>query len=227
MKDIDGWLSDAEGELLYELARGCRGRGVIVEIGSWKGKSTIWLAKGSQAGNRVKVYAVDPHTGSSEHRESAGGVWTFDEFKKNISNAGVDGLVIPILKNSTEAVEVIREPVELIFIDGAHEYELVKLDFLSWFPKVVDGGVMAFHDTIGWEGPKRVVEESVFGSRNFRRIRLVGSIVVAEKTESASAWDRAKSRYVLGLKRAYEFARRAPLPSPLRKLGSRILAAIQ
>src|SRR5574337_1383187 len=82
-RGIEGWLGDREGEVLYDLARKCTGRGAIVEIGSWKGKSTIWLAKGSKAGNGVKVYAVDTHTGSSEHRQDAGGVWTFDAFKRN------------------------------------------------------------------------------------------------------------------------------------------------
>src|SRR5204862_2126445 len=56
---IGGWLTPKEGRLLYELARGCTGRGVIVEIGSWKGKSTIWLASGSRRGPGVFVYAID------------------------------------------------------------------------------------------------------------------------------------------------------------------------
>lgn len=86
---------------------------------------------------------------------------------------------------------------------------------------------MAFHDTIGWEGPKKVVEEFVYRSKSFRRVALVGSITVGEKTAAASARDRMKSTYVLGLKRAYEFARRAPVPPPLRKLASRIVSAIQ
>lgn len=226
VEGIDGWLPDFEGELLYDLARGCKGRGAIVEIGSWKGKSTIWLAKGSKAGNGVKVYAVDPHTGSSEHRQDAGRVWTFDEFKRNMRAAGVEDLVVPILKESVEAAQAVSEPVELIFIDGAHEYELVKLDFLAWFPKVLDGGVMAFHDTIGWEGPKRVVKELVYKSESFRRVGLVGSITFAEKTRCASLTDRLRSRYVLGLKHAWEVGRKAPVPAGLRKLGHRVLAAI-
>lgn len=59
--DIEGWLADVEGALLYSLARKCNANGVIVEIGSWKGKSTIFIAKGSEAGQRVRVYAIDPH----------------------------------------------------------------------------------------------------------------------------------------------------------------------
>ena len=70
---IEGWLTDDEGELLFKLARACAGRGGIVEIGSWKGKSTIWLGRGSMAGNRAKVWAIDPHTGSDEHHQAFGG----------------------------------------------------------------------------------------------------------------------------------------------------------
>jgi predicted O-methyltransferase YrrM len=64
--NIDGWLFEREGELLYDLAKNCTGKGVIVEIGSWKGKSTIWLGKGSKRGKKVLIYAIDPHTGSPE-----------------------------------------------------------------------------------------------------------------------------------------------------------------
>ncbi len=122
-------VTEREGKFLYTLAKKCKGSGVIVEIGSWKGRSTIYLAKGSKAGNSVRVYAIDPHTGSSEHKEKFGEVWTFDEFVKNIKSAGVDDIVTPIVKTSEEAAKEFDRPVELIFIDGAHEYEFVKKRF--------------------------------------------------------------------------------------------------
>lgn len=105
---------------------------MIVEIGSWKGKSTVWLAKGSKDGKGIKIYAIDPHKGSSEHRKWYGKVWTFEEFKENIKKARVDDVVVPIVKTSEETVRNWDKLVELLFIDGAHEYELVKQDFLLW-----------------------------------------------------------------------------------------------
>ena len=54
-EQAEGFLTDKEGELLYQLAKSCTGRGVIVEIGSWKGRSTIWLGHGSKAGKQVKI----------------------------------------------------------------------------------------------------------------------------------------------------------------------------
>lgn len=198
---VDGFLSDKDGELLYNLAKNCTGKGVIVEIGSWKGKSTIWLGKGSKNGNDVKIYAIDPHTGSSEHKERFGKVWTFEEFKENIKNSNVDDIVLPIVKTSEDAAKDFNVPVELIFIDGAHEYELVKLDFDLWFPKVIDGGIMAFHDTVRKRrGPREFVNKIVYKSKNFRAIRIADSITFAEKVRQNSTKDRLMNRCALLLK---------------------------
>src|SRR6266700_5914019 len=139
VETIDGWLNPTEARLLFGLAKQCKGRGVIVEIGSWKGRSTICLARGSRAGSSAKIHAIDPHTGSPQHHETMGQVWTFDEFKQNISAAGVDDLVVPHVDFSESVAKVFHEPIELIFIDGLHEYDGVKADFESWFPKVQDG----------------------------------------------------------------------------------------
>ena len=158
---VDGWLLKKEGELLYDLAKKCSGRGAIVEVGSWKGKSTIWLAFGSKDGAKARVYAIDPHTGSQEHRDLYGKLDTFGEFSKNISCAGVSEIVKPLVKTSEEAARSFSEPVELVFIDGAHEYDMVEKDFQLWFPRLVEGGVMAFHDTIGWEGQIRVARDRI------------------------------------------------------------------
>ena len=208
---VDGWLTYKEGELLYNLAKNCTGEGVIVEIGSWQGKSTIWLGRGSKKGNNVKIYAIDPHTGASEQKERYGKVWTFEEFKKNIKNAKVDDITIPIVKPSEEAAKDLNEPVELVFIDGAHEYELVKLDFELWFPKVINGGIMAFHDTRGRRGPAKVVEELVYKSKSFRNVRFVDTITFAEKVRQNSMVDRITNRYILLLKKLYRFARKLHL----------------
>ncbi len=227
VKRIDGWLTDNEGELLYNLAKSCKGDGVIVEIGSWKGKSTIWLAKGSKAGNKLKVYAVDPHTGSSEHREMYGKVWTFEEFRRNIKDARVDDIVIPVLKTSEQATKFFDEPVEFIFIDGAHEYQLVKLDFELWFPRLIDGGIIAFHDTTWSAGPKEVAKEYVYKSEHFRNAGLVGSITFAEKVKQNCLRDRIRNRYILLLMNICEFAGRSYLPERIRIIGRRLTRLIQ
>lgn len=202
--EVDGWLSVREGKLLYSLAKNCKGKGVIVEIGSWKGKSTVCLAKGSEEGNKLKVYAIDPHTGSLEHNSSKGRVWTFDEFSKNIRGSKIKKRVVPIVKTSNEASKNFNKPIEFIFIDGAHEYEFVKMDFDLWFPKVIDGGIMAFHDTLCWDGPKKLVEEKVYKSHFFRNVSFVDSITFAQKVSKNSGYDRLRNRFFLLLKKVYE-----------------------
>lgn len=203
--DIQGWTTNREGKLLYRLAKKVKQKGVIVEIGSWKGKSTIYLATGSKAGNNAKIYAIDPHTGSKEHKEMLKGKSTFNEFKRNIKNAGIENLVIPILKTSEQAALNFNKPVDLIFIDGDHDYQAVLLDFNKWFPKVVNGGIMVFDDTINWQGPIKVVEENIYKSLNFRNIGFTEALTYAEKVSKNSFTDRLRNRFALFLRQLYVF----------------------
>jgi len=194
---VDGWLNPKEARLLYQLARDCKGQGAIVEIGSWKGKSTICLARGSLAGHKTKIHAIDPHTGSPEHSKQFGVVWTFDQFRHNIENAGVTEMVIPHVDYSDAVARKFDEPVELVFVDGLHEYEGVKIDFDSWFPKVIEHGTMAFHDTTCWPGVLKVMSEDVFKSRHFRKVRFARSIVHAEKVAQNTFFERMENRVML------------------------------
>lgn len=196
VKDVPGWLAESEGELLFNLAKNCVGKGVIVEIGSWKGRSTIWLAKGSRAGHGVKIYAVDPHANTPGHRRQ-GEQWTYDEFKRNIVKAGIADLVVPLVSTSETAASDFAEPVEMIFIDGDHEYESVRRDFELWFPKVIENGVMAFHDTTNWEGPRKLVTERIYKSRTFSDASLVCSITSARKVRENTFWQRLRNRLAL------------------------------
>jgi predicted O-methyltransferase YrrM len=223
---IDGWLSDAEGEFLYNAAKNCKSNGVIVEIGSWKGKSTIWLAKGSKAGNSVKIYAIDPHTGTSQKRH--GEVETLTEFKENVKGANVEDVVVPVVKTSEEAErDWDPKPIELLWIDGAHDYEMVKLDFDLWSPYLIEGGTIAFHDTIGWLGPERVVKEEICNSPNFANVRFIDSITYAHKVRENSLVERLRSRWVLFLKGIYEFGGGLQLPQPMKKIAKRMVSLVQ
>lgn len=205
VRPVDGWLFDGEARLLFELARTADPSGVIVEIGSWKGKSTICLAKGSEAGPRLKVYAIDPHIGSEEHH-ATGQIWTFEEFQKNIRNAGVQDTVVPLVKMSTEAARDFNLPVSVVFIDGAHDYDSVKADFEAWFPKVIEGGVVAFHDTTGWDGPRRLVRTALFRNPHIRSASFSWSIAYGKKSQAQSALGRLGNLARLPLKIVHENA---------------------
>jgi MMP 1-O-methyltransferase len=221
--EVPGWLTDEEGEALYDLARACTGAGVIVEIGSWKGKSTICLGRGSLAGAAVPIYAIDPH---ADYR--------FGDFKANVDRAGITDLVRPVTSLSQSAADEFQESIELLFVDGSHEYDLVLEDFEKWVPKVVDGGWVAFHDTTWTAGPRKVVGPAIYRSRRFKNARFVaGSTTIARKVERNTFADRVRNRYVLGVKTAFWLAttplhkQRHLIPGPVERLGRRVLKAIQ
>jgi predicted O-methyltransferase YrrM len=223
IEDVPGWLTEEEGEALYELARQCTGRGVIVEIGSWKGKSTICLGLGSRAGAGLRIFAIDPH---ADYR--------FGDFKANVERAGVADLVTPIASRSQPAADEFSEPIELLFVDGSHEYDLVLEDFEKWVPKVVDGGWVAFHDTTWTAGPRKVVGQAIYRGRGFKDVHfVVGSTTVARKVAQATLADRARNRYVLAVKTAFWLGssalkkQRRLLPKPVERLGRRLLRVIQ
>jgi predicted O-methyltransferase YrrM len=225
-RGVEGWLTDREGEALFRLARDHGKLGAVVEIGSWKGRSTIWLACGQRAGTGGKVVAIDPHTGSTEHQTTER-VWTFHEFQHNVSAAGVADLVEPLVMTSREAASMLNQPVGLIFIDGAHDYEAVRADFEAWFPKVVDGGVMAFNDADSWPDVFQLVRERVVRSQRFRRLRLVDSTLIAQKVGRNTFADRARNRYVFLLVRVSFRSRRLQLPKGLVRIGKQFLRLLQ
>jgi len=184
--EIDGWLSDSEGELLYKLAKEVPNGQAIVELGSWKGKSTVWLAKGTEAGQRDKVYSIDPHSGSKAH-VSEGEMNTYTAFLTNLTKAGVQATVVPLVTTSDKAARRWRKGVGLLWIDASHEYEDVKHDFLSWKQHLLPGAVVALHDC-DKPGPAQVVEEYLNPSSDFTIVQRVGTIIVAEKSKCIHHW---------------------------------------
>jgi MMP 1-O-methyltransferase len=222
IKDVPGWLSDEEGEALYELAQECTGKGVIVEIGSWKGKSTICLGLGSRVGEGVPIFAVDPH---ADYRHG--------EFKENIERAGIADLVTPLKGLSQEVADGFDQPIELLFVDGSHEEDDVRRDFEKWVPKVVDRGIVAFHDTTWHDGPRKVVAEKIFGSHQFRDVQFVpGSTTVAQKVAHNTPYDRLHARRVQAMKAIFGAVtrllrkRRGWLPAPVERAGRRVFRVV-
>jgi predicted O-methyltransferase YrrM len=145
---VRGWLSRDSAWLLYKLARWGPGQGVILEVGSAWGRSTIVLAAASKSAGREKVVAVDPHTGDiSQVKEGQEPINTHHDFLRNIRRFDVDDWVQPIVLRSVDAAkEWDGRPIRLLYIDGWHTYEAVKADIESWFPYLVRGGIILFDD---------------------------------------------------------------------------------
>ena len=245
MDKIQGWTSYREGFFLYEMAKKSAGKGVIVEIGSWKGKSTVCLGLGALAGKKTEIYAVDPHTGSPDHLAQHPGekIWTFKEFKENMKNAGLENAVSPVIKTSDEAVKNWEKPIELLYLDvNYHDYELSKKDFTEWSKFVTEGGTIAIHNTYpdiqaiifenqplyGWPAPRKVLREFVFGSKNFKNISIISNTTYFTKCAKNNFSDKLKGRLaeikglflILALKFYMILVR---LPKPLKKFAKRRL----
>jgi predicted O-methyltransferase YrrM len=178
LSSIEGWLSDEQGRALYDAASAVRGAGAIVEIGSWKGRSTAWLAAGARRAGR-RVYAIDPHLNSREDPSAR----TLEPFLANLERAGVRDVVEPLVMTSEEAAHLLTGPVELLFIDADHSYAGVRHDADLWLPRVVEGGVVLFHDvsTSSYDGPRRVFRQSICWSSMYDSIERIGSMCVARR----------------------------------------------
>ncbi|MEA4908996.1 MAG: class I SAM-dependent methyltransferase [Chloroflexi bacterium] len=145
---IEGWLSDAEAAGLYELARRLPPDSVIVEIGSWKGKSTYCLGRGLRRGT---IYAIDPFDASGEegsvasYQKMRGATPLLDQFVANMTQGGVISKIRPLAGPSRQFVEAVAH-IDLLFIDGDHSVGGCDFDYLNYSPRLRSGGYLIFHD---------------------------------------------------------------------------------
>jgi len=167
IKSIEGWLLDEEIRYLYDEASEVED-GCIMEIGSYRGKSTVTLAYGAD----VPVYTVDPHENMG-HFGPSDRVALFE----NLLKFGVAERVRPLEVKSSVAAKGWEEEISLLFIDGDHSYEACKNDVLNWAPNLADGGVIAFHDVGQSDDVKQVFEEALEGDFELRsRAGSIGSV---------------------------------------------------
>lgn len=189
---IEGWLRPIQGFTLMKFAAEGPGVGAIVEIGSFLGKSTCWLAAGAKKNNRETVIAVDHFKGSPENQpgqqyenqtlKQAG--TTFDKFLENIKSVDLGDYIEPIVASSEEAAKNWQKPIRLLFIDGDHSYESTKQDFALWFPFVCEAGIVCFHDIGTWDGCTKFYNELIQSSKEVKEIGVVGSLRVVRKKQN-------------------------------------------
>lgn len=156
---IKGWLSRDAAVLLYELARRVA-RGCIVEVGSYRGRSTLVLARGAAAGHDPPVYAVEPH---EPFRGVLGGQFGPEDrgaFFRNMVRTGAYRQVRLLNTTSDVLAPGWREPVGLLWIDGDHSYDGVRRDFDAWRPHLLPEGHVVLDDAEDpLLGPHRLVRE--------------------------------------------------------------------
>jgi len=93
-----------------------------------------------------------------------------------------------------------------LWIDGAHEYKYVLLDYKLWTPYLINGGIIAFHDTsIGWEGPAKVAKQYLYFGTNFKNVGFVDSITYGTKCDKISLFDKLKNRLTYLIRKFHIF----------------------
>lgn len=156
-KAARGFMPDDEGLALHRHAASCAVDGPFLEVGSYCGKSAIYLGSAARATDRL-LFALDHHRGSEENQ--AGWEWhepdlvdpeiglmdTLPIFRRTIFDAGLEGTVVALVGDSPKVAAAWQTPLALLFIDGGHGVEPAHLDYEGWTPKLASGGTLLIHD---------------------------------------------------------------------------------
>ena len=169
--DISGWMTDAQARLLWESARALRAGDQVVEIGSFQGRSTIVLASAAPEG--ASVTAIDPHAGNDRGPQEISGKEAEAEtdsqiFLRNLTEAGVADRVTYVRRWSNEALDDHPDPIDLLYIDGAHRYGPARDDIRGWGAKVRPGGTLLIHDSFSSIGVTGAILASLTFSPRWR-----------------------------------------------------------
>jgi predicted O-methyltransferase YrrM len=188
--DVCGFMPDDEGSALYELATIGATVGPLLEIGSYCGRSTIWLGQAAKAQGTV-VFAVDHHRGSEEHQpgeafhdpslvNTEGLFDTLPAFRRNIARYQLEDTVIPIVFPAAALADHWTTPLGLLFIDGGHSLAAALADYRGWVHHLKKDGILVIHDVFpnardGGQAPC-AIWQLARASGLFEEIRHVGSL---------------------------------------------------
>lgn len=154
---IKGFLDKTEGDALYQLAVNASKLAPCLEIGSYCGKSTVYLGTACKQHNSV-LFAIDHHRGSEEHQpgeqyhdpqlfdDDINRMDSFREFRRTLMHAQLEDTVVPIVAPSLIAAKYWKTPLSLVFIDGGHSMQAALDDYQSWSQHIIRGGYLAIHD---------------------------------------------------------------------------------
>jgi predicted O-methyltransferase YrrM len=186
----DDMGSFPERGYLFQLASDLPADAQVIEVGSWMGASTCFIAGGLK-GAKAKIFAVDNFQGLStcgedaawynRHFRKLGANSTLDIFKKNFADLGFSSRAEPVVSDSLAAAQTLaskRGTIDFIFIDGDHSYEACKADIAAWTPFVKRGGVIAFHDFGSRaDGVTRAIFETIKAQRFAEIVGVAGTII--------------------------------------------------
>lgn len=171
--DVEGWMTDGQARLLWQGAGRVAPGGRIVEIGSFRGRSTIVL--GRSADPDVELVAIDPHAGNDRGPQEIDGfvdeaAEDHEVFNRNLEKAGVRDRVTHVRAFSDAAHPQVGDPIDLLYIDGAHRYAPARADIRDWGARVADGGTLLIHDSFSSVGVTLAIIRELFLGRRFRYV---------------------------------------------------------
>jgi predicted O-methyltransferase YrrM len=192
----EGFMPDGEGLALHAAGLEASAHGPLLEIGTYCGKSAVYLGAAARAGATV-VFTIDHHRGSEENQAGwehhdprlvdprTGRMDTLPWFRRTIEDAGLEDVVVAVIGNSPTVAAHWATPLGLVFIDGGHAFEVARADYEGWARHVVPRGLLVFHDVFedpadGGQAPYDVWKLAV-ASGDFEPASTTGSLRVLRR----------------------------------------------
>ena len=218
--DVDGWMSPDQARALYDAARACHGGDQIVEIGSFRGRSTIVLASAATPG--VDIVAIDPHAGNDRGPQEIDGfaaeaATDHEIFNANLDAAGVRDRVRHVREMSDDAHDDVIGEIAVLYIDGAHRYAPARQDIAEWGARVRPGGTMLIHDSFSSVGVTAAIGRELMFGKRFRYVGRARSLTIYH----ADLDGGGRSRVVNSLRQV------AQLPWFAKNLGLKVLLTLK
>lgn len=196
MESIKGFLDPEEGMRLYDTAIKVAELGPCLEIGSYCGKSALYIGTACREKNGI-LFSIDHHRGSEEQQPGeeyfdpeffdyvSWRMNTLEKFRKTLEKADLEETVVPVVSMSDVAARMWATPLHLVFIDGGHSYETALADYNCWSKYIVSGGYLLIHDIFsdpaeGGQAPYRVYNHAL-ESNLFKELPMTGTLGVLQR----------------------------------------------
>jgi predicted O-methyltransferase YrrM len=196
LENVKGFLDPEEGMRLHYTALLVAERGPCLEIGSYCGKSAVYLGTACRGKNGI-LFSIDHHRGSEEQQPGeeyfdpelfdykSWRMNTVEKFRKTLEIAGLENTVVPIIARSEVAARMWSSPLQLVFIDGGHAYETALSDYNCWAKHIVSGGYLLIHDIFsdpakGGQAPY-LVYNNALESNLFKELPMTKTLGVLQR----------------------------------------------
>ena len=193
---VKGFLDPIEGEALYLYAKQYVRNDPCLEIGSYCGKSSVYLGSAVKE-NGQKLYSIDHHKGSEEQQPGeeyfdsdlinaeGNGIDTLPFFLETIEKSKLNKFVIPIVSTSEEAYQDLTLNFDMVFIDGGHSEKAAQKDYELWSQRITKGGLLAIHDVFpnpedGGRPPYNIYRRAL-ESGNFKKLEMIKTLGLLKK----------------------------------------------